>query len=140
MSLKWTREEHPVWDADKEHIVGGSPAGAFDLSRYPRGGGSLPGEWWRAELDGAVVGYGWMDVVWGDGEILLAVEPASQRRGVGAFILSMLGMEAAVRGLARVVNVVRASHPQRAQVSAWLQGQGFVTEHDSERLARHVKA
>ena len=139
MPLTWIREDHPTWSADKERIVGAVP-GAFDLSRYPRDGGVLPGEWWRVEDGGRVVGYGWMDVVWGDGEVLLAVDPLAQRSGVGAFILGRLQAEAMDRGLARIVNVVRPDHPQGTRVTLWLLRQGFLREADGERLARRVQA
>ncbi len=31
MTLSWIREENPVWDKDKERVIGGAPAGALDL-------------------------------------------------------------------------------------------------------------
>ena len=71
--LSWSKEESPRWDADKKRIVGSMPKGVFDV-RYAElaEGDVVPGEWWRVEDDGAVVGFGWLDIVWGDAEILLA--------------------------------------------------------------------
>ena len=60
-----------------------------------------------------VVGYGWLDDVWGDAEILLAVEERARGTGAGAFALARLEEEAAARGLNYVVNVVRDTHPDR---------------------------
>lgn len=124
MALTWTREENPMWDADKQRIVGGAPDGAFDLPRYT-GGGTLPGEWWCVREQQRVRGYGWMDVVWGDAEILLAVEPTGQGAGVGTFILDNLAKEAASRGIRRMFNRVRPEHAKGAQVTVWLLRHGF---------------
>ena len=80
MKLTWVREDTPLWDATKESVVGGAPAGALELPRLEVGA-LAPGEWFRVEDDGTTVGYGWMDCTWGDAEITLAVDP--RRRGSG---------------------------------------------------------
>lgn len=137
-SRKWIRENPPRWDAAKARIVGGAPAGAIHLEP-PAEGALVPGEWWRVEEDGETVGYGWMDIVWGDGEILLAVDGARQDGGVGTFILDQLEKEAAERGLEYVYNWVRPEHPQGAELSKWLEARGFTQTHDDGRLARRVR-
>lgn len=126
MTLRWLEENPAYWDQDKARIIGGAPAGAFD-ARYQRcqPGALLPGTWWRAEDDGRPVGYGWLDVVWGDAEILLATEPEGQGRGVGTFVLEQLEAEARQRGLNYLYNVVRPAHPQRVEITAWLVRRGF---------------
>lgn len=138
MPLTWTREENPTWAEHKSRIIGGAPAGAFDLSRYT-GGGTLPGEWWRVEEQQRVRGYGWMDVVWGDAEILLAVDPAAGRAGIGAFILEQLANEAASRGVRRMYNRVRAEHAEGDRVVGWLLRRGFHRVFDSDELERPVR-
>lgn len=138
MGRAWIAETNPRWDAGKQRIVGGAPAGAFHLGDLSPDA-PAPGEWFRVEEDGQTVGYGWMDVVWGDGEVLLAVDPAAQRRGLGAFILDHLEQEAAARGLNRIYNTVRPSHPDRAAVSAWLRGRGFSAPEGDEALVREVR-
>ena len=75
-------------------------------------GALAPSEWWRVEKDGRVVGYGWLDVNWGDAEILLATDPEDRRQGVGSFILDHLSEEASTRGLRYLTNVVRPTHPE----------------------------
>ena len=85
------------------------------VARQP--GERLPSDWWRVEDDGRVVGYGWLDDVWGDAEILLAVEESARGTGAGAFALARLEEEAAARGLNYVVNVVRDTHPDRDAVT-----------------------
>ncbi len=137
MTLSWTRESAPRWDADKQRIIGDAPAGIFDL-RAPAEGDVVPGEWWRVDQDGAVVGYGWMDVVWGDGEILLAADPAHHGRGIGGFILDRLEDEARQRGLKYIFNSVRPDHPRRDEVTLWLQGHGFAATNHGARLQRQV--
>ena len=143
--LRWIADS-PHWDADKARVIGAAPhwdadgaLGGFD----PAGLGAgdvLPGEWWRAELDGRPVAYGWMESTWGDAEMLLAVAPESRGLGVGAFVLDRLEEEAAARGLGYLYNVVPRGHPERERVAGWLRAHGFEPSHDDERLLRRVKA
>jgi GNAT superfamily N-acetyltransferase len=138
MSLRWIHESPPRWDAQKAEIVGRAPAGIFKLGE-PAAGDLLPGEWWHVEDEGRVAGFGWMDATWGEAEILLAVAPGSQGRGVGAFILDRLEAEARERGLNYLYNVVRREHPDRAGVTAWLERHRFSPSHDDDRLVRQVR-
>ena len=138
MSLVWMHESPPHWDETKDAIIGGAPQGIFNLTNY-RVGDVIPGDWWRVEDDGSVVGYGWMDANWGDAEILLAVEPQTQKRGIGTFILDHLEREAAKRGLNYLYNVVTPAHPDRDGISKWLGGRGFARSHDDESLRRRVR-
>jgi len=124
MPLVWIVEDTPRWDDDKERIVAGAPRGAFEL-RGIRVGDLAPGEWFRVEDGGAVVGYGWMDSTWGDAEILLAVDGAARGSGVGTFIVDQLEREAAARGLNYLCNAVRPSHPERERVTRWLLARRF---------------
>lgn len=137
MSLEWIRENPPRWDAPKAAIVGGAPEGVFAPSERAAGD-LLPGEWWRVEDDGRVVGYGWMDCIWGDAEILLSVDPAAQGRGIGTFILDRLEEEASARGLNYLFNVVRPTHPEGERVGRWLKARRFEPSRD-ERLMRRVR-
>lgn len=121
--LTWTREEAPVWDADKARIIGGAPEGAFTAS-FSDGEG-LPGEWWSARDGDGVVGYGRLDLTWGgDAEILLAVSPDRQESGVGSFILDRLDEEAERRGVNYIHNRIR-EHSRRDLVHDWLVVRGF---------------
>jgi N-acetylglutamate synthase-like GNAT family acetyltransferase len=136
-TLRWVHEDDPRWDADRQRVFASVPAGVFSAAaREP--GERLPSDWWRVERDGRVVGYGWLDDVWGDAEILLAVDAAERRGGIGGYILDRLEDEAAARGLNYVLNVVRESHPDRDALTAWLQARGFTaTEHG--RLRKQVR-
>lgn len=138
MELKWIHEQPAHWDTNKARIVGNAVTGIFD-SRYRmlQPGTTAPGDWWRVEAQGRVVGYGWLDVAWGDAEILLAVEPELQGKGVGAFILDHLEKEAQAQGLNYLTNIVRPTHPDAKRVSAWLEKRGFHSSEDG-RLARKV--
>ena len=100
-------------------------------------GDQLPSDWWRVETDAGVVGYGWLDDVWGDAEILLAVEVSARGTGAGAFALARLEDEAAARGLNYVVNVVRDTHPDRSAVTGWFLAHGF-SGTDDGRLRKQV--
>ena len=121
--LTWVPEPHPVWDADKQRVIGGAPEGTFVLPFDE--GDELPGEWWSARDDGTVVGYGRLDIGWGgDAEILLAVDPGRQQQGVGSFVLDHLEQEAAGRGLNYVYNTIR-DHEGRELVHDWLVVRGF---------------
>jgi len=138
MSFEWIHENVPEWDKTKDTIIGGAAEGVFHLQNY-RVGDVIPGEWWRVEQAGAVVGYGWMDANWGDAEILLAVDPSRQRAGVGSFILDRLEFEAASRGLNYMYNVISPKHPEREAVAGWLASRGFEPAHDDESLRRRVR-
>ncbi len=135
MSLSWIREPSPHWDDGKARIIGGAPEGVFDR-RYktPALGDSIPSDWWRVEDDGRTVGYGWLDVEWGDAEILLATDPEHRGRGVGTFVLEHLEHEAKERGLNYVYNTVRPTHPDREALTAWLQKRGFEPSEDGSLL------
>ena len=137
MSLRWIHENPARWDDGKAAIVGGADEGTFDLSKY-EDLDVLPGEWWRVEDDGTVVGYGWMDYTWGEGEMLLAVHPDRKRTGVGTFILDRIEDAARARNLRYLYNVVRDSHPDSAGVTRWLEARRF--RPDRGRLVRKVEA
>jgi GNAT superfamily N-acetyltransferase len=135
-SLRWVKDDDPRWDADRERIFGGVPEGVFrSEARTP--GERLTSDWWRVEDGDRVVAYGWLDDVWGDAEILLAVDESARGTGVGAFTLARLEEEAAARGLNYVVNVVRDTHPDRAAVTEWFLAHGF-TGTDDGRLRKRV--
>ncbi|MEX5718706.1 GNAT family N-acetyltransferase [Geodermatophilus maliterrae] len=135
-ALRWVREDDPRWDADRERVFATVPEGVFRTDS--RGHGErLSSDWWRVERAGSVVGYGWLDDVWGDAEVLLAVEGGARGTGVGAFALRHLEEEAAARGLNYVLNVVRDTHPERGVVTAWLERQGFTAAEDG-RLRKRV--
>ncbi len=122
--LRWVREDRPVWDDEKERVIGGAPQGAFVLTFGP--GDELPGDWWRVMDGDEVVGYGRLDTTWGgDAEILMASDPARQGSGVGSFVLARLEDEAESRGINYVHNTIRAEHPQRDLVHDWLVVRGF---------------
>jgi GNAT superfamily N-acetyltransferase len=122
--LAWVHEEAPTWDVDKKRVVGGAPEGAFLLTFSD--GEALPGDWWSArDENGNAVGYGRLDTTWGgDAEILLAVAPDRQERGIGTFILNRLDEEAAARGINYIHNRIR-DHAQRDVVHDWLVVRGF---------------
>lgn len=131
MALAWIAEDPAHWDEDKARIVGGARPGVFDMHFAQCPIGALaPGEWWRVEDDGKTVGYGWLDVVWGDAEILLATDPAAEGRGVGAFIVESLEREAQARGLNYLYNMVRPTHPRREAITGWFKRRGFVAKED----------
>jgi len=124
MSLAWVREHPAVWDAAKERIVGGAPAGIFDFGGM-EAGQPLACEWWRVDGDSGTAAYAWIDSVWGDAEMLLAVDPAHQGRGVGTFVLDRLEEEASRRGLNYLFNVVQPTHPDKERLTAWLEARSF---------------
>lgn len=138
MALSWIHESPAKWDAAKARLIGRAPAGIFDARYADASEGDLvPGEWWRVEENGRTIGYGWLDVNWGDAEVLLATDPEARGRGVGTFILLNLEAEAFARGLNYLYNVIRPTHPEREQVAEWLAERGFVASEDG-RLLRAV--
>jgi len=135
---EWIRENPAQWDAHKASVIGGAEPGALDTVERSVGD-LLPGEWWRVEDDGRIVGYGWMDCTWGDAEMLLAVAREDRSRGVGAYILDGLAREAAARGLNYLYNQVRPKHPDRDRVTAWLCRHGFTASGGDHLLRRRVR-
>src|SRR6476661_2683776 len=134
--LHWVKDDDPRWDADRERVFASIGPGVFPgVAREP--GERLPSDWWRVEDAGRAVGYGWLDDVWGDAEILLAVEGSARGTGAGAFTLARLEDEAAARGLNYVVNVVRDTHPDRDAVTGWFLAHGF-SGTDDGRLRKQV--
>jgi N-acetylglutamate synthase-like GNAT family acetyltransferase len=134
--LSWVKDDDPRWDADRERVFATVGTGVFPgVARQL--GERLPSDWWRVEDGGRVVGYGWLDDVWGDAEILLAIEESSRGTGAGVFALARLEDEAAARGLNYVVNVVRDTHPARTAVTDWFLAHGF-TGTDDGRLRKQV--
>ncbi len=139
-SLNWVHESPAYWDADKARIIGSAQAGTFDRSVVDRAQGQvLPNDWWRVEADGKTIGYGWMDVTWGDAEILLVVDPTARHNGVGSFILDQLEVEAQGRGLNYLHNQVSGEHPDHEEVTQWLRGRAFTASEDGT-LARAIVA
>jgi ribosomal protein S18 acetylase RimI-like enzyme len=137
MARQWIREEPARWDEAKAATFGDLPPRLFGLGE-PATGDALGGEWWRVEDDGRVVGYGRVDDVWGDAEILVAVAPQARGSGVGGDILDRLDAEAAARHLNYVYNRVRPQHPDAERVVRWLDAHGSVptAEGDYRRRVR----
>jgi GNAT superfamily N-acetyltransferase len=140
MALTWNREPAPQWDADKRRVVGAAPPRVFPSLEGLSDGELVGGDWWRVERDGTPVGYGWMDVTWGDAEILLAVDPGAQQAGVGTWILDHLDSEAADRGVRYLYNVVPEAHPEPAELTAWLRKRGFEPSGEEGGLLRRKVA
>jgi len=135
MELKWIHENPARWDKQKGAVIGSAPPGVFDFSRYAEGE-LLPGDWWRAERAGRVVGYGWMDASWGDAEVLLAVRPEERGKGAGTFIMDRLEDEARMRGINQLYNVVPPAHPEPDALRAWLEKRRFRPSEDGSVLRR----
>lgn len=140
MSLTWITENPARWDGPKQSIVGAAPVGIFD-SRFAEldEGDALPGAWWRVEKDGEPIAFGWLDAVWGDAEITLAVADDARGAGVGTFALQQLEKEAKARGLNRLYNIVRPTHPDHDATTAWFTKRGFELREDGS-LVREVPA
>lgn len=139
--MEWIHESPSYWNDDKARIIGQAPSGVFDRRyRECRLGELMPGEWWRVEDGGKTIGYGWLDLNWGDGEILLATDPEQRGRGVGSFILQKLEGEARGRGLNYVYNTVRPTHPDREMLTRWLEKRGFAGSEDGSLFRAAARA
>ncbi len=135
MTLAWIHENPGRWDENKKAIIGGAAKGIFD-TRFQQCaiGDLLPCEWFRVEENGQTVGYGWLDVNWGDAEILLAAAPNAEGKGIGTFILDQLENEAQKRGLNYLFNAVRPTHPHAEKITDWLKKRGFSASEDGRLL------
>jgi GNAT superfamily N-acetyltransferase len=140
--LTWIHETVPYWDADKARIIGDSEPGSFPSDLVPPEGSNamLPGDWWRVEdPKGTVIGYAWMDVTWGDAQMLLVVDPKQRRQGYGTEILDRLEDEARARGLNYLYNEVASDHPRRDEVVSWLRKRSFLTADDGSLFRAVIK-
>jgi N-acetylglutamate synthase-like GNAT family acetyltransferase len=137
MSFEWIHENPARWDDEKKRIVGTSEV--FDFGSYEVGD-LLPGDWWRVEKGGKVVGYGWMDATWGDAEVLLAVAKGERKSGVGTFVMDRLANEAHARGLNHLYNVIPEGHPEPEVLRAWLLKRHFHPSEDGKVLKRLAAA
>jgi N-acetylglutamate synthase-like GNAT family acetyltransferase len=135
MAREWRHEDSARWDEAKAAAFGELPPELFGLGA-PRIGDALGGEWWRVEDDGDVVGYGGLDDVWGEAEILVVVAPSRRGGGLGGHILDQLDREASDRHLNYVYNRVAAGHPQAARLVSWLRGHGFAETADGDYRRR----
>ena len=137
MTLMWTKEASPRWDADKQRLFGPAELAAVGLAP-PAPGAPVADEWWRV-TDDDVAGYGWLDTEWGDARITFFVAPGRRGQGVGHFILEHLEAEAAARGLNYIYNVVPETHPDGPWIKNWLSMHGF-REASRGQLRRQVQA
>jgi GNAT superfamily N-acetyltransferase len=124
--LAWIREDGPRWDADKRRLFGPAELAATAFTP-PEPGAPVADEWWHVgDSSGEVVGYGWLDTEWGDAEVTFLVAAGRRGEGIGEFIVDHLEAEAAARGLNYIYNVVPATNPDPAWITAWLVARGFV--------------
>lgn len=124
MDLTWTPDSSPRWDAHRRRVVGAWPASFPELTKA-HDGAPLPGRWWAAERDGVPVGFGWMDVTWGDAEVWVAVSPEARREGIGSFIMDHLVQEARRQGLRYVYNRIPPKHAEPSKLVSWLERRSF---------------
>jgi GNAT superfamily N-acetyltransferase len=137
MTLTWTKENSPRWDASKQRLFGPDELAAVGMAAPPPGA-PVANEWWRVTDGDDVVGYGWLDCEWGDARITFIAAPGRRGRGVGGFILEHLAGEAAARGLNYIYNVVPDTHPDGARIRSWLSAHGF-REAPRGQLRRQVR-
>ncbi|HZG91829.1 MAG TPA: GNAT family N-acetyltransferase [Pseudonocardia sp.] len=135
MAREWVHEASARWDEAKAGVLGELRPELFGI-RGAEPGAQLGDEWWRLEDDGEVIGFGRLDDVWGDAEILIMVAPGARGAGVGAEVLERLDQEAASRHLNYVYNRVHADHPQAADVVRWLEAHGFAATADGDYRRR----
>jgi hypothetical protein len=61
MTLHWTKEDDPRWDAAKQRLLGPDELAAVGLGP-PAPGAPVADEWWQVTgEDGEIAGYGWLD-------------------------------------------------------------------------------
>src|SRR6516165_6621996 len=137
MTLTWTKEDSPRWDADKQRLFGPAELAAVGLPA-PAPGEPVADEWWRVTDGVEVAGYGWLDSEWSDARITFFVAPGQRGRGVGDFILEHLEAEAAARGLNYIYNIVPETHPDGPRLTNWLSSHGF-REASRGQLRRRVQ-
>jgi GNAT superfamily N-acetyltransferase len=119
MTLTWTKENSPRWDADKQELFDQAELAAVGLAMPPPGE-PVANEWWRVTDGEELAGYGWLDSEWGDARITFIVAAGKRGRGVGDFILEH-----------------PETHPDGAWIRNWLSTHG-VHEASRGQLRRQV--
>ncbi|MBM7805256.1 hypothetical protein JOD57_001093 [Geodermatophilus bullaregiensis] len=123
-TLGWAEDPDPRWDAHREALFATVPDELFPAGlRVP--GRRLPGAWWDVTDGGAVVASCWLHEVAGRAVALLAVASAGAATGAAGFGTVRLGEAARERGLDRVSDVRRRTHPGRTAVTVWLLGRSL---------------
>lgn len=119
----WIKEEEPVWDSDKEDIIDCAPQGSFNMG--PKSNGTISGDWWKLVENKRVIGYGWISMISGDAELLIAVRKSEQHKGYGNIILENLEMEASKLKHNKVVAIIQSENINAVNIIYWLDRKGF---------------
>jgi hypothetical protein len=76
MTLTWTKENSPRWDADKQRVFGPAELAATGLAG-PAPGEPVPDEWWRVTDGEDVAGYGFHEASRGQLRRQVVMSPSS---------------------------------------------------------------
>ncbi|MFE4354013.1 GNAT family N-acetyltransferase [Peribacillus butanolivorans] len=118
--MKLIKEENPIWDIEKENIVGKVEGGTFNLDNLEVGT-QLHQEWWKLIDDNdRVLGFGWINYENGDFEISLAVHKDYQGSGSGSIIIEGLESIAKEKGFNKTVAIVKKTNPNSLKMIKWL--------------------
>jgi len=118
-------EIDPVWDKDKERIIG-SEADSFDINA--KIDGSLPYDWWYLKKYNEVIGYGWLNVNEDDVEISISISKEHRNKGLGTKTLHHLEQQILSRNLPKnIVVTVYGTNIHRFKVAKMLKSNGYRT-------------
>jgi GNAT superfamily N-acetyltransferase len=121
------KEEHSVWDTEKEIIFAEVSDGTFDNLNNLELGSQLNQEWWKLIDDNErVLGFGWINYENGDFEISLVVDTNHQGEGLGSFIIEKLEAIALEKGFNEVVAIVKKTNPNSEEMIDWLYKKSYV--------------
>ncbi|WP_339243074.1 GNAT family N-acetyltransferase [Paenibacillus sp. FSL F4-0243] len=114
------KEENPIWDNEKENIVGNVEVGTFNLENVVVGE-ELCQEWFKLIDDNVgVLGFGWIDYNNNNFEISVAVHKDYQGSGSGSIIIEELERIAKEKGFNEVRGIVKSSNPNAVKMIEWL--------------------
>ncbi|GAA0337262.1 hypothetical protein GCM10008967_29430 [Bacillus carboniphilus] len=102
------KEEHSIWDTEKEIIFAEVADGTFDNLNNLELGLQLNQEWWKLiDENEKVLGFGWVNYENDDFEISLVVDTNHQGEGLGSFIIEKLEAIALEKGFNKIVAIVK---------------------------------
>jgi ribosomal protein S18 acetylase RimI-like enzyme len=131
--MDWIQEQPALWDETKQNILGANK-GAFDIE-HTQVGGELDGVWFKLIDNNEIIGYGWIDLAYGNPEISIAVDSHKRFSGYGNTILRNLEEKALALGFSEVECIVRRKNADAINAIKWFHRNGFVPDWPGQEIS-----
>jgi GNAT superfamily N-acetyltransferase len=125
--MELIKEEHSIWNTEKEAIFAMVAEGTFDNLNNLELGTQLKQDWWKLIGDNErVLGFGWVSYKNDDFEISLVVDTNHQGEGLGSSIIEQLEAIALEKGFDETVAVVKKTNPNSKDMIDWLYKKNYI--------------